>query len=841
MIWPLLLFIFSKCSILHFCSIIFSPGLLTEDQNDRKIFFYFLYKEKYKKREDLSVERNIDTAMDPETPYIKKNSDKKSSGRKSSDKRNNNDPLFVGGHYLPVTMRNAPRSELPLKPEGWAAACQSQAAPIWNLKTASYFPFSIVSSSYQGSIRQGRVLEAIQWCMEMMKTDSNWAEVTRLDPVSGKTISRKPGKGEANLWTRAFIICAEDIALANPAMIILAAQLLDVEYNTFDEAETSAINMTVLLARSMKSRATDYACICRRIVPERFEFSTPEQVEASLEIFFNRIVETLLSGDHVNCIGYVEQLIVQSLHDKDNKDGKNKEKDPLSKVLFERLGRGITMRGKSLKHYKNKRQLIWLAFFKALANPELVRFENVRKIVEACYDVAHDSKFRWGIPSRLFGRMAVMAICLRDAVEARGLDFKMGSIESTYPDGKEFTAADIQKIRFQHMAGMFNYPVPAEQQIRFNTVPVLPGSYLWYGISNVCMDKHSIEGKNLGRSIQHFLEVKAFLRNEDPSLVALNDYYLRLCLLTRYNGNGFNGGGSNDGGFFDRSGLSPEEYANWIPELRKRFDEMNIMENMILQKTITITFSECVENHVGNQMVGQKAATGFTCEELITIGNNFKTIGVVTEYHDLNKLLEGTGVIGEQAGILILRNAASRFINLNANESAANAYLTPDKLFTMLAALDWDSRCLMKGKVVNKHARHNLCFGSVSQEPTYEEGKGRIYNWDQVPMLKSMKEKFGSCFGEKAKDLLAEGNFYYDKTCYIGAHGDSERQIVVALRLGASMNLHFQWYQETNCVGVMATYVLHHSDMYIFSSKAVGTDWKKRKVATLRHSANYPK
>jgi len=30
---------------------------------------------------------------------------------------------------------------------------------------------------------------------------------------------------------------------------------------------------------------------------------------------------------------------------------------------------------------------------------------------------------------------------------------------------------------------------------------------------------------------------------------------------------------------------------------------------------------------------------------------------------------------------------------------------------------------------------------------------------------------------------------------------------------------------------------LHHGDMYVMSEKAVGTDWKQRKIATLRHAA----
>jgi hypothetical protein len=40
----------------------------------------------------------------------------------------------------------------------------------------------------------------------------------------------------------------------------------------------------------------------------------------------------------------------------------------------------------------------------------------------------------------------------------------------------------------------------------------------------------------------------------------------------------------------------------------------------------------------------------------------------------------------------------------------------------------------MRGKVVNKHARHNVCFDDKSQEANYEAGEGTIIAWEDVPM-----------------------------------------------------------------------------------------------------------
>ena len=92
--------------------------------------------------------------------------------------------------------------------------------------------------------------------------------------------------------------------------------------------------------------------------------------------------------------------------------------------------------------------------------------------------------------------------------------------------------------------------------------------------------------------------------------------------------------------------------------------------------------------------------------------------------------------------------------------------------------------------------------------------------------------------GDKAKELACEGNYYYDVSkCGIGFHGDGERKRVVGLRLGASIPLHYQWFQKSVPIGQRYIVELEHGDLYIMSEKAVGTDWLFRSKLTLRHAA----
>lgn len=165
-----------------------------------------------------------------------------------------------------------------------------------------------------------------------------------------------------------------------------------------------------------------------------------------------------------------------------------------------------------------------------------------------------------------------------------------------------------------------------------------------------------------------------------------------------------------------------------------------------------------------------------------------------------------------------------------------------EKLKAELDNLNWDKKALMYGRVVNKNARHNLCFADVSQEADYKSGKGTVIPFDSVPCLATVRGRLSEFLGASGENLFAEGNYYFDlKNCGIGFHGDSERRKVVAMRVGASNPIVFQWFFKNNPVGIPIRIDLNDGDMYIMSDKAVGNDWKKSSIYTLRHAAGAEK
>lgn len=241
---------------------------------------------------------------------------------------------------------------------------------------------------------------------------------------------------------------------------------------------------------------------------------------------------------------------------------------------------------------------------------------------------------------------------------------------------------------------------------------------------------------------------------------------------------------------------------------------------------ITITFGDVAENHVGMQKLGSLSEKGgFTLAELKQVQQHFPNTELIKLHHYYET--------DEKAYILIIRNGVDTIL------SSENK--TKKDFFEEQTNLTWDTTAKMRGRVVNKRARYNLCFAKTSQEADIENGQGTVVAFKDVPCLNIVRKKLSEIL-DKCKGLVAEGNLYYDtEKCGIGFHGDSERSLVVALRLGESMPLHYQWYYKSEQVGERCELMLNDGDIYFMSAKAVGQDWKKRNIATLRHAAGCSK
>ncbi len=306
-----------------------------------------------------------------------------------------------------------------------------------------------------------------------------------------------------------------------------------------------------------------------------------------------------------------------------------------------------------------------------------------------------------------------------------------------------------------------------------------------------------------------------------------------------------------------RRSRSPKVRRSRSPKKRRSRSPKSLKKAADKEPIITITCGDVAENHVGNQQIGHLVSKGqgFTRSDLEAAAEKFKNKGYKVELHDLNSGLAGVLVDGntpraEPASILIVRNGLEALIGKGKSNN----------FFNRLVELDWDKKFYdsRRKKVLNKHARHNLCFSKTAQEPDYAKGKGRIVAYSQVPYFETVMKKLPEYFGPKAKKLQAEGNKYFNKSkTGIGYHGDSERRKVVAWRLGegkygderSKMPIHWQWYIKSRPVGENMKFDVYGGDIYAMSEKATGQDWKKKiypgsksePMPTLRHAAGSKK
>jgi hypothetical protein len=264
-----------------------------------------------------------------------------------------------------------------------------------------------------------------------------------------------------------------------------------------------------------------------------------------------------------------------------------------------------------------------------------------------------------------------------------------------------------------------------------------------------------------------------------------------------------------------------KDLSNWDYQCQNKIKEE--------KKIITLTFGDMAENHKGMQQIGQlvKQGNGFNLKDLHIMKNLIEEKKYKCELVSLSIKSEMP-----DAYILIIRDGVNMLLN--------NKY-TKEDLMNEQLNLDYDKKAFMYGRVVNKSARWNLCFDENSQEPDYAEGKGRIISFSEIPITDKLYKSF-SIFGEKAVGLKGEANYYYDiNKTGIGFHGDSERRKVIGVRLGDSMPLYYQWYKDGVKVDDKIEIKLNGGDIYIMSEKAVGTDWKKKKIFTLRHATGCSK
>jgi hypothetical protein len=270
---------------------------------------------------------------------------------------------------------------------------------------------------------------------------------------------------------------------------------------------------------------------------------------------------------------------------------------------------------------------------------------------------------------------------------------------------------------------------------------------------------------------------------------------------------------------------------------------------------IALTHGKGGENNAGMQIEGEKPIpnTGFTNKDLEILKTHYDEKNISTElipikHEDFKHY------------VLVLRNIVDK----------------TDEMFKEWTSFTWDDWLYdpkknkrdsngkpvldkynnpVKGRVMKKHARSN-CVGreGISKKPVPDIGQGTVVNTDTMPIYSKWKKDFMSDMqsaltsagsAKKIGTYITEGNLYHDpKKTYIGWHGDRERVEVVCLSLGFKQGgypLRFCVFQNSKPISEVTEILLNDGDVYIMSEGAVGREWLKKKIKTIRHSAGFHK
>ena len=264
-----------------------------------------------------------------------------------------------------------------------------------------------------------------------------------------------------------------------------------------------------------------------------------------------------------------------------------------------------------------------------------------------------------------------------------------------------------------------------------------------------------------------------------------------------------------------------------------------------------ITLGESAILHVGGEEYGNgRRDVGFTVQELMKIADSINSSNSMCSA----KVISISSVLPEHlqtdktnAGVLVIRNGAG-LIQCSEDKNIHNSF-SADKLLAEQQIVEYDNKYFdtRRQKTLNKRARYNIVFSAnidndIKHSDDYRQCS--VKSFHSLPYLSKFREELPKVFGEeKASDLEAEGNHYYEEKSGIGFHGDTERKTVICLSLGKPSVLRYQWRLPNSSEHTFSPVDINigHGDVYVMSEKATGYDWRMRSKVRVVHAAGSKK
>lgn len=119
-----------------------------------------------------------------------------------------------------------------------------------------------------------------------------------------------------------------------------------------------------------------------------------------------------------------------------------------------------------------------------------------------------------------------------------------------------------------------------------------------------------------------------------------------------------------------------------------------------MNSVITITLGDVAENHAGMEKIGHMVdiGDGFNLDDLKNIKKSMKKIGADSIIHTIKNL----DTTQEDAYVLVIKDGVNKILEQYGK-------YTKDDMLNEQLKIDFDKKAIMRGKLVNKHARYNVC------------------------------------------------------------------------------------------------------------------------------------
>ena len=221
---------------------------------------------------------------------------------------------------------------------------------------------------------------------------------------------------------------------------------------------------------------------------------------------------------------------------------------------------------------------------------------------------------------------------------------------------------------------------------------------------------------------------------------------------------------------------------------------------------------------------GVVAAEGFSTDHLRACCALLQTQGLRARIVELNPLCP---VPARDACVLVVRDP-------NPQRTAA--------CLEAVKGIQYDNFTFAYGKILTAHSRHLVFAGATPRVGDRDKGLHTILPWAGLPPLESARQWITAQLATTEIQAACILKYPSIETGGLSWHGDGERKQTIVYRvdpISSKRPLWFRWYHKSLPIGEPVAVHLEAGDFCIASEVAVGTDFKKRSLPTVRHATGY--